>query len=180
MRYFGNKNDIPLDILYYIKILFDPINGIISVILGFLMDKFGFKLINIIISCIEIGVSGSFYFSANNIVIFIIEVFLVSCCLSAIFTTIAPLYDKVFGKEIALEIYGLSIIFFSISDIPTVLISEYMLKGKKSFLNAYLIGGVISLMKLITFIFFKENNFKSNKDQEYNKIEKLTDIGIDN
>ena len=38
-----------------------------------------------------------------------------------------------------------------------------MLKGKKSFLNAYLIGGVISLMKLITFIFFKENNFKSNK-----------------
>lgn len=180
MRYFGNKNDIPLDILYYIKILFDPINGIISVILGFLMDKFGFKLINIIISCIEIGVSGSFYFSANNIVIFIIEVFLVSCCLSAIFTTIAPLYDKVFGKEIALEIYGLSIIFFSISDIPTVLISEYMLKEKHSFLNAYLIGGAISLMKLIAFAFFKENNFKSNKDQEYNKIEKLTDIGIDN
>ena len=180
MRYFGNKNDIPLDILYYIKILFDPINDIISIILGFLMDKFGFKLINIIISCIEIGVSCSFYFSANNIVLFVIEVFLVSCCLSAIFTTIAPLFDKVFGKEIALEIYGLSIIFFSISDIPTILISEYMLKEKQSYLNAYLIGGVISLMKLIAFIFFKENNFKSNKDQEYNKIEKLNDIGIDN
>ena len=183
MRYFGNKNYIPQDILYYIQILFDLINGITGSILGFLMDKFGFKIINIIIICIEIGVSFTFYFSANDKVIFVIEIFLVSCCLSSTFTTMAPLFNKVFGKDIALEIYGLSIIFFSISDIPIALFKEFILYEKKNFLIVYSIGSTISLMKLIALIFFKENKLyklKNSEEENVNNMEKLNDIGINN
>ena len=145
------------------------------------MDKFGFKIINIIIICIEIGVSFTFYFSANDKVIFVIEIFLVSCCLSSTFTTMAPLFNKVFGKDIALEIYGLSIIFFSISEIPIVLLNEYVLKEKESYLIVYSIGGALSLMKLIALIFFKENKlykFKNSEEENVNNMEKLNDIGI--
>ena len=141
------------------------------------MDKFGFKIINIIINCIEIGVSFSFYFSVRDEVIFVIEVFLVSCCLSSTFTTMAPLFNKVFGKDIALEIYGLSIIFCSISDIPIVLLNEYMIKETKNYLIIYSIGGAISLMKLIALIFFRENKlykYKNNeKENNNNNMEKI-------
>jgi len=147
------------------------------------MDKFGFKKINIIISCIEIAVSFTIYFFVMYISFFTIEAFLIPCCLSGIYTTMAPLFNKVFGKEIALEIYGISIIFFSISDIPILLINEYLLKQKSDYLIAYLIGGGISLMKLIALIFFKENELyksKSDKEVNYNNTEKVNDLGIDN
>ena len=147
------------------------------------MDKFGYKKINIIISCIEIAVSFTIYFFVMYISFFTIEAFLIPCCLSSIYTTMAPLFNKVFGKEIALEIYGISIIFFSISDIPILLINEYLLKQKSDYLIAYLIGGGISLMKLIALIFFKENELyksKSDKEVNYNNTEKVNDLGIDN
>jgi len=147
------------------------------------MDKFGYKKINIIISFIEIAVSFTIYFLVIYDSFFTIEVFLISCCLSGIYTTMAPLFNKVFGKEIVLEIYGISIIFFSISDIPILLINEFLLIEKRNYLIAYLIGGVISLMKLIALIFFKENELyksKSDKEENVNNTEKVNDLGIDN
>ena len=178
---FGNRNDFPQNTLYIIRILFDPINAITGLILGFLMDKYGFKIINIIISCIEIVASCTIYFSVESKAIFTIEAFLISCCLSCPFITMPPLYNKVFGKELALEIYGLSIIIFLILDILIALFKNFILKDKRSYLIAYLIGGGISLMKLIGLIFFNENKlykFKSKKEEDDNNMEKLNNIGI--
>jgi len=65
----------------------------------------------------------------------------------------------------------------------TEFLKEFLIKERKDYLILYLIGGGISLIKLIALIFFKENKlyeFKSNKEEDVNEIEKLNDIGIDN
>ena len=65
----------------------------------------------------------------------------------------------------------------------TEFLKEFLIKERKDYLILYLIGGGISLIKLIGLIFFKENKlyeFKSNKEEDVNEIEKLNDIGIDN
>jgi len=183
MLVYGNKNSIVYYHLNLFIYLYDFFYVATSFIFGLLIDKFGFKKINIIISCIEIGVSCTFYFSVYIFVIYTIEIVLISCCLSCTFITIAPLFYKAFGKEIALEIYGISIIFLFVPFMTTEFLKEFLLKERKDYLILYLIGGGISLIKLIGLIFFKENKlyeFKNNKEEDYNKIEKLSDIGIDN
>ena len=183
MRIFGNKNNVGQYTLFLNEILIGSFNVVTSFIFGLLIDKFGYKIINIIISCIEIGVSWTFFFSAQIYVIFCIEIVLISCCLSGTFTTITPLFNKVFGKELALEISGIAIIFLFVSEIPGELLINLIVKREKDFLIIYFIGGGISLIKFIALFFFKENEpyiFKENKEEEYyNNIEKINDIGID-
>ena len=182
MGNFGNIMSIDLYRLYLIRYLYDSFYVVTSFIFGLLMDKYGFKIINIIISSIEIGVSFTFYFFAyTSGDIFAIEIILISCCLSGLLTTITPLFNKVFGKEISLEIYGITVIFLYVPYIPIELLKLFIIKEAKNYLILYLIGSGISLIKLISLIFFKENKlykFNSNKEEDYNNIEKINDIGI--
>jgi hypothetical protein len=176
MGNFGNIMSIDLYRLYLIRYLYDSFYVVTSFIFGLLMDKYGFKIINIIISSIEIGVSFTFYFFAyTSGDIFAIEIILISCCLSGLLTTITPLFNKVFGKEISLEIYGITVIFLYVPYIPIELLKLFIIKEAKNYLILYLIGSGISLIKLISLIFFKENKlykFNSNKEEDYNNIEK--------
>ena len=63
------------------------------------MDKFNFKIIMYIISFIEIGVSLTIYPLVDYPLIFIMENLLIALCLSGTFTTIIPLFNKVFGND---------------------------------------------------------------------------------
>ena len=183
MHYYEEKNNVIQKSPDYIEYLYDSFYIVTSIIFGLLMDKYGFKIINIIISSIEIGVSFTFYFSVYIGVIFAIEIILISCCLSGILTTITPLFNKVFGKEIALEIYGITFIFLYVPLIPIELFKSFMIKECQNYLILYSIGGGISLIKLISLIFFKENKlykFNNNKEEDYNNIEKINDKGIIN
>ena len=147
---------------------------------GFLMDKFNFKKLNIIISCIEIGVPWSIYYLSGNKYIFIIENLLVFCCLSGEITTIAPLYNKVFGKEVALEIYGLTSSFIHVARFVAIF---FVLLARLDLICFYLIGGGICFLKFIALHSFKENEsykYKNNKEKDIKHEEKLYDIGIDN
>ena len=183
MRDFGNRMDIDRYKSYLIGYLYDSFYVVTSFIFGLLMDKYGFKIINIIISSIEIGVCFTFNFFPYTGVIFVIEIILISCCSSGIFTTITPLFNKIFGKEIALEIYGITFIFLYAPYIPIDLWGSFMREEPKNYLILHLIGGGISLIKLISLIFFKENKlykFNNNKEEDYNNIEKINDKGIIN
>ena len=182
MHYYEEENNVIQKSPDYIEYLYDSFYIVTSIIFGLLMGKYGFKIINIIISSIEIGVSFIFYFFAyTSDVIFDIEIILISCCLSGIFTTITPLFNKIFGKEVALEIYGITFIFLYAPYIPIDLWGSFMREEPNNYLILHLIGGGISLIKLISLIFFKENKlykFNNNKEEDYNNIEKINDLGV--
>ena len=139
------------------------------------MDIFGFKILMIIISIIELGVSGTIYYCAGNPVLFVIENLLVACCLSGTFTMITPLFNVVFGKELATEIYGLTGFFIGVASFVGPLLAKIMVKDEEDYLMLYLIGGGICLMKFMALICFKENepyHFKNKNEDVYNDIEK--------
>lgn len=190
-RILGNKKGVNQDSLFLIGFLFGLVNGLTRFAWGFLMDKFGFKILNIIISCIEITVSWTIYFSAQNNALYIIENLLVACCLSGTFTTITPLFNKIFGKELATEIYGLTGFFIGVASILGPLLIKVVipksdpnhpetdknLDGEYYFI-LYVIGGGISLMKFIALICFKEDEpyqFKKGKEGDVNIKERLED-----
>ena len=142
------------------------------------MDKFGFKAINVIISFIELGVCSTIYFFSDNALIFVIENLLVAFCLSGTFTTITPLFNFVFGKDLATEIYGLTGFSIGIASFIGPLLTKIMIKKDEDYLVVYSIGGGICLMKFIALICFKPNEpyiFKNKRDlkdnQKTNKIE---------
>ena len=184
-----------------IGFLFGLVNGLTRFGWGYLMDKFGFKILNIIITCIEIAVSWTIYFSVKNDALFVIENLLVACCLSGTFTTITPLFNKVFGKKLATEIYGLTGFFIGIASILGPLLIKVIIpktdieqnessnlkdnpsgcdnyKNGDNYYILYVIGGGISLIKLIALICFKEDEpykFKSVKEGDVNIKERLDD-----
>ena len=160
------------DALYYIGIFFGLVNGITRFIWGWLMDKFGFKCLMIIITIIELVLSFSIYYLAHYPIIFIIENLLVALCLSGTFTMITPLFNKVFGNELATEIYGLTGFFIGIASLTGPFLTKIIIKEKEDYLMVYSIGGGVCLMKFLAVLCFKENeayHFK-NKNKEINKI----------
>ena len=177
-RILGNKKHVGQNALFLIGFLFGLINGSTRFIWGFLMDKFGFKKLILIISIVELGISGTIYHFAGNAVIFVFENLLVACCLSGTFTTITPLFNKVFGKELATEIYGLTGFFIGIASFIGPLLAKMMIKEDDDYLMVYLIGGGICLMKFMALLCFKENEpyqFKNKKEEIYNYDESKTD-----
>ena len=136
------------------------------------MDKFGFKILMFIISIIEMGIAGSIYFLVKYPIIYLIENLLIACCLSGTFTTITPLFNKVFGKEFGAEMFGLTGLSVGIASFcGPLLIKAVIPKSKeenenendpsiRNYLYLYIIGGAVCFIKFIVLIFFKE-------DEEY-------------
>lgn len=162
--------------LYISGTLFGLINGSTRAIWGYLMDKFGFKILMFIISFIEIGVSCTFYFFADNPYIFVIENMLIACCLSGI-TLLIPLFPKVFGKELGAQLYGITGIFIALSSLVGPLLIKLIVKNDEDYLTVYLIGASLGIIKTIGLICFKENK---PYEFEYKNINKVNQEIIEN
>ena len=121
------------------------------------MDKFNFKILMVIISIIEITVSVTIYFFADNPFIFVIENLLVAICLSGTFTTITPLFNKIFNN-VGAEMYGLTGIFIGVASFLGPVLTKILIKEDEDYLIIYIIGGVICLIKFIFLFFFDENS----------------------
>ena len=121
------------------------------------MDKFNFKILMVIISIIELTVCGTIYFFADNKYIFVIENLLVACCLSGTFTTITPLFNKIFKNELGAEMYGLTGFFIGLASFAGPILTKLLIKEDSDYLIIYSIGGVFCLIKFITLLFFDEN-----------------------
>lgn len=129
------------------------------------MDKFNFKILMVIISIIEMTISATIYFLADYPSIFVIENLLVATCLSGTFTTITPLFNKIFNK-LGAEMYGLTGFFIGLASFLGPVLTKILIKDDSDYLIIYLIGGVICLIKFIALLFFDENSeyiFKMNR-----------------
>ena len=167
-RTFGNKNGVPQDYLFVLGWLFGLVNGGTRVFWGLLMDKFGFKILMFVITIIEIGIAGSIYFLVKYPIIYVIENALIACCISGTFTTITPLFNKIFGKSYGAEMYGLTGFFVGLASFCGPILIKIMIPkeganpskddpGIKNYLYLYITGGGICAIKIIVLIFFNEN-----------------------
>ena len=155
-RILGNRKNIGQQPLYLIGILFGLVNGGTRFIWGYLMDKLNFKILMIIISIIEFIICGTIYFFADQPVIFVIENLLVACCLSGTFTTITPLFNKVF-KNLGAEMYGLTGFFIGLASFMGPILTKIFIKEDSDYLIIYSIGGAFCVIKFIALLFFDEN-----------------------
>ncbi len=129
------------------------------------MDKFNFKVLMIIISIIEFIVCATIYIFSENPAIFVIENLLVACCLSGTFTTITPLFNKIFN-ELGAEMYGLTGFFIGLASFAGPVLTKLMIHEDSDYLIVYSIGGALCLVKFIALLFFDENKqfvFKSKR-----------------
>lgn len=120
------------------------------------MDKFGFKILMIIINIIELGVSCTIYYFANNPYIFVSENILVACCLSGT-SLFIPLFHKIFGKDFGAQLYGLTGLFIGIASLVGPFLIKIIVREEEDYLIVYLIGGALCLIQFFALICFKEN-----------------------
>lgn len=160
----GNKKNVGQEALYIIGILFGLVNGSTRTIWGFLMHKFGFKILMFIICFIELIVSGTIYFFAHNPFIFVTENILVACCLSGT-SLFIPLFYKIFGKEFGAELYGLTGLFIGIASLVGPFLIKIIVKEDEDYLTIYLLGGGLCFIQTLALICFKEN-----KPYQFEKI----------
>ena len=151
--------------LYIIGILFGIVNGSTRFIWGYLMDKFNFRILMIIISIIEIAICGSIYFVSHIPALFVIENLLVATCLSGTFTTITPLFNKVF-KNLGAEMYGITGFLIGLASFLGPILTKLLIKDDSDYIIIYSIGGGICLIKFIALFFFDENSEYVFKDLE--------------
>ena len=152
----GNRKNVGQNPLYIIGILFGLVNGGTRFIWGYLMDKFNFKILMVIISIIEFIICGTIYIFADNPYIFVIENLLVACCLSGTFTTITPLFNKVFG-DLGAEMYGLTGFFIGLASFAGPILTKLLIHDDSDYLIIYSIGGGFCVIKFIALLFFDEN-----------------------
>ncbi len=166
--------------MYVIGILFGVINGGSRFLWGWLMDRFGFKVLMFFITGIEILISSTFYFSAANPVLYIASVLLVSACIGGHFAILSPVFNKIFGLERGPEMYGVTGLFIGFASICGPLLTNFILNKTEDFLVVFLIGCGLCIVKFVVLIFFDENDkyvYEENVDSlltnnESNPIQK--------
>ena len=88
-----------------------------------------------------------------------------ACCLSGTFTTITPLFNKIFN-ELGAEMYGLTGFFIGLASFAGPVLTKLMIHEDSDYLIVYSIGGALCLVKFIALLFFDENKqfvFKSKR-----------------
>lgn len=166
--------------MYVIGVMFGVINGGSRFLWGWLMDKFGFKILMFIITGIEILISATFYFTAANSILYITSVLLVSACIGGHFAILSPVFNKIFGLERGPEMYGVTGLFIGFASICGPIFTNFILNETKDFLVVFLVGCGLCILKFIVLIFFREDDkyiYQDNvdnllNDNEDNRIEK--------
>ena len=144
--------------MYIIGVLFGVINGSSRFLWGWLMDKFGFKVLMFVITGIEIAIAGSLYFTISITPLFIGSVLLISACIGGHFAILSPVFNKIFGLERGPEMYGITGNFIGVASICGPIITNFVLHKKEDFLPVFLVGGGFCVIKLVVLIFFDEND----------------------
>ena len=170
-RDFANKNDVPQTAIFILGILFGIVNGSSRFLWGYLMDKFGFRILMFAITTIEITVGVSLYFAVKFAPIFVICVLSIGACIGGNFVILAPTFNKIFGLKIGPELYGITSISIGIANISGPILTTLILKENKDYLIAFLIGASLSFCKIILLLFFKEDQyqFKTNYEKAIEK-----------
>jgi MFS family permease len=157
-RDFGSRRGTKPDNMYVIGIMFGVINGGSRFLWGWLMDIFGFKILMLFITILEIIIASTFYFCAKNAALYIISVLLVSACIGGHFAILSPVFNKIFGLERGPEMYGVTGNFIGIASICGPIFTNFILNDTPDFLVVFLVGGGLCIIKLIILIFFDEND----------------------
>ena len=173
-RDFGNKNSVDQNYIFVLGITFGLVNGSSRMLWGYLMDKFGFKPLMLIISFIEIIIAASFYFIVKIHILYFIFVLLISLCLGGHFSMLAPLFNKVYGVSIGPQIYGICGIFIGLANLTGPLLCAFFLKEKTDFLFAFLIAGSLVIIKMIClFIFDGGGGYIFEEAEDKNDLGKI-------
>ena len=85
--------------MYVIGVMFGVINGSSRFLWGWLMDKFGFKVLMFGITGLEIFIAATFYYFAKFAGLYIISVLIVSACIGGHFAILSPVFNQIFGLE---------------------------------------------------------------------------------
>ena len=144
--------------MYVIGVMFGVINGSSRFLWGWLMDKFGFKVLMFGITGLEIFIAATFYYFAKFAGLYIISVLIVSACIGGHFAILSPVFNKIFGLERGPEMYGVTGNFIGIASICGPIMTNFILHDTKDFLVVFLIGGALCVVKLAVLIFFDEND----------------------
>ena len=156
--------------MYIIGVLFGVINGSSRFLWGWLMDKFGFKILMFVITLIEITIAATLYISISITPLFIGSVLLISACIGGHFAILSPVFNKIFGLERGPEMYGITGNFIGVASICGPILTNFILHKKEDFLVVFLVGGGLCVIKLIVLIFFNEND-----KYDYGTIDALLD-----
>ena len=178
-RDFGSRRGTKPDNMYVIGVLFGIINGGSRFLWGWLMDKFGFKILMFIITGIEIIIATTFYYCATIAPLYIFSVLLVSACIGGHFAILSPVFNKIFGLERGPEMYGITGLFIGFASICGPIFTNFILHDTPDFLVVFLFGAGLCFIKLVVLIFFSEEDkyvYKSGVDSllnnDDNRIEK--------
>ena len=158
--------------MFVLGILFGIVNGSCRLLWGYLMDRFGFKPLMLIISFIEIAIASSFYFIVKIGELYFVCVLLIALCLGGHFSMLAPLFNKVYGVAIGPQTYGICGFFIGLANLTGPLLCAFFLKEKEDFLVAFLVAGSLIIIKIICLIMFNEN-----EKYNFEEIEKNNDLG---
>ena len=156
-RDFANKNEVSENILYILGILFGVFNGASRIIFGWLMDKFGFKMIMLCISIIELAVGCSIYSLVAFDIIYAILIILDGINIGGTAAMLAPLYKKVFGIDIGPEVFGISGMTLALANLAGPILTEFYINKKEDYIVPFLIGACLVTVKTLVVLFFDED-----------------------
>lgn len=116
----------------------------------------------------EIFVSFTIDYLVKYPYVYVIENLIIASCISGLFTTITPLFSKVFGKKYGPEIYGLTGFFCGFANISGAFLTRFAIKEKNDYLKIHIVGGISAVVQLFFLIIFNENKkfeFKSDRNK---------------
>lgn len=155
---FAIKKNISQKAIFIIKLSSGILISLSNLIFGLIMDKYGFKLLMYIITSLEILISASLYFAVIHDYIYILFISLVLVCIGGTFSILAPEFIKIFGIY-GPEVYGLTGICIGLANFIGPLLCKFFLKKEKNYLLIFLIGVVLSIIKLCILIYFKDETY---------------------
>lgn len=172
-RDFGNRNGLRQGYVYVLGICFGLVNGFSRFLWGWLMDKFGFKVLMFFITVIEMTIAASLFFSVHSPIIYVLSVLLISACIGCHFSILSPCFNKIFGLEVGPEMYGLTGNFIGIASICGPIMTKFIIKDTHDFLYAFIVGGTFCLIKIFVLLIFDENDKYDYKEKSI-----LTDSNV--
>lgn len=174
-RDFGNKYGCEQTTMFVLGILFGIVNGTSRFIWGWVLDKFGFKILMGTITLLEVIVACTIYFIVEYDVLFVIIVLISAECLGGNFCCLSPVYTIIYGIEVGPQMYSLAGVVMGIAQFSGPIITKFIISAKKDYLIVFIIGGSLCLIKFGVLFFFDDKE-KINVDLDEKIDEEVKNI----